>query len=179
VRSRQRKLVTVENARRIWVDSALVDLVAAYVMLDKRVYDTASRVTTSLFRALLEACACGVCSLLSAIIMAGNKITNFFKRGAAASGDSDRVDDSPTPAKVQAVGASCKVLVDSPVPRPALAKVHSAGIKTVRKWEKELNIDLGHKLDSQGAVVEIWCNLCRQYGKNATANVRFNKKFIL
>ena len=49
----------------------------------------------------------------------------------------------------------------------------SANTKTVRKWEKELNISLGYAADSSNTITEIWCLVCRENSPDRSSSVSF------
>ena len=40
----------------------------------------------------------------------------------------------------------------------------TASLKTVRKWEKELEIELGKEHNDDGIVNKIWCVVCKEFG---------------
>ena len=48
-----------------------------------------------------------------------------------------------------------------------------ASAKTVRKWEKELNISLGYSADSSNTITEIWCLVCRENSPDRSSSVSF------
>ena len=71
-----------------------------------------------------------------------SNITKFF--GAATSSNNGESSE-PMPKKAKASG----------VPQ-------TASLKTVRKWEKELEIELGKEHNDDRVVNKIWCEVCKE-----------------
>ena len=53
----------------------------------------------------------------------------------------------------------------------ALGVPQTALLKTVRKWEKELEIELGKEHNDDGVVKKIWCVVCKQFGRDRSSTV--------
>ena len=51
-----------------------------------------------------------------------------------------------------------------PMPKKTKASgvPQTASLKTVRKWEKELEIDLGKEHNDDRVVNKIWCEVCKE-----------------
>lgn len=49
----------------------------------------------------------------------------------------------------------------------------STSLKTVKKWEKELNIPIGYELQDEITVVKYWCVICREFSKDSQSAVSF------
>ena len=45
----------------------------------------------------------------------------------------------------------------------------TASLKTVRKWEKELEIELGEEHNDDGVVNKIWCVFCKEFGTDRSS----------
>ena len=86
-----------------------------------------------------------------------NKITNFFKRKKEVEcGESSTKEGEEEP--------SSSLKKQKPH--------HTAMIKTVQKWERELNVSIGKRVADDGiTVTEIWCTLCRDHSKDQSTNV--------
>ena len=69
-------------------------------------------------------------------------ITKFF---GAVTNSNNGENSEPMPKKTKASG----------VPQTAL-------LKTVRKWEKELEIELGKEHNDDRVVNKIWCEVCKE-----------------
>ena len=63
--------------------------------------------------------------------------------------------------------------VSEPMPKKAKASgvPQTALVKTVRKWEKELEIELGKEHNDDGVVEKIWCVVCKQFGRDRSSTV--------
>ncbi|KAL5019991.1 hypothetical protein ScPMuIL_002883 [Solemya velum] len=81
-------------------------------------------------------------------------ITSFFKRQTLA-------DDS-MPADG---GKKARIEEKERQPVPV-----TATLKTVQRWEKELNITLGKVVDRGNVCTEIWCECCRTFAVDHTSN---------
>ncbi|KAL5017507.1 hypothetical protein ScPMuIL_007096 [Solemya velum] len=81
-------------------------------------------------------------------------ITSFFKRQTLA-------DDS-----VSADGGK-KARMEKKERQPVPV---TATLKTVQRWEKELNITLGKVVDRGNVCTEIWCECCRTFAVDRTSN---------
>ncbi|KAL5019633.1 hypothetical protein ScPMuIL_002525 [Solemya velum] len=81
-------------------------------------------------------------------------ITSFFKRQTLA-------DDS-MPADG---GKKARMEEKERQPVPV-----TATLKTVQRWEKELNITLGKVVDRGNVCTEIWCECCRTFAVDRTSN---------
>ena len=78
-------------------------------------------------------------------------ITNFF---GAATSSNNRKGSEPMPKKAKTSGAS-----------------QTASLKTVRKWEKELEIELGKEHNDDGVINKTWCVVCKEFGTDRSSTV--------
>lgn len=89
-------------------------------------------------------------------------ITNFFKRK-----HSENIEDTNI--------SNC-IIEDEPAKKKTDVTCQSQ-LKTVKKWMKELNIDIGYKLKPDSDIVcEIWCEICRKHSKDKSSSV--SNRFI-
>ena len=60
-------------------------------------------------------------------------------------------------------------------PMPKKAKTsgvsQTASLKTVRNWEKELEIELGKEHNDDGVINKIWCVVCKEFGTDRSSTV--------
>ena len=101
------------------------------------------------------------------------KISDFFtkstleKRKAddASLSQTSECSSSATKTKSNKTGPEEKTITDQNSRRSL-----SASLKTVLKWQKELNITLGQRTEDNN-VVEIWCTVCREHAVERTSSV--------
>ena len=84
--------------------------------------------------------------------MAGKKISSFF---SIESTTNKRQTSNESPKQ------------ESPIKK----KRNNPSINTVQKWERELNITLGYKFDSDRTVAEIWCVDCRNHAIDRSSTI--------
>ena len=78
-------------------------------------------------------------------------ITKFY---GAATSSNNREGSVPMPKKAKTSGVS-----------------QTASLKTVCKWEKELEIELGKEHNDDGVINKIWCVVCKEFGTDRSSTV--------
>lgn len=129
-----------------------------------------------------------------------SSITNFFKRKNSSSNappisnkvpknlpnDNSISNDPAVPAvpstsqSTDAVRTGDGVAQPAAPPRPASTKLLTTVVKTVRKWEKELGVDIEFETDAKDdtVVTKVWCKVCKNHSKDKASSVSSTQIFL-
>lgn len=108
------------------------------------------------------------------------KIYSYFGK-RPNSGNSPECTEPKTAKKDDKVVASgCSSGESSTSSASKKTSAPTASVKTVKKWETELNISLIYDTSDtdKNTVVKIWCAVCKDYSKDASSNVSFAIKVL-
>ena len=109
------------------------------------------------------------------------KITEFFKtpsgglnkRTADDAFDASCENETIASHEESSTSAKSSTSKSDQISTKPQSKKPTATLKTIAKWQKELNITLGHRMEND-TVVEIWCTVCREFATDRTSTVSFD-----